>query len=311
LVQKLVASGNSVWGLVRHGEQAKALRALGAEPVLGDVTEPQSLERALFLATFDVVFHLAGIRRAADPEVFFQVNAEGTRHVCNAMVKASAKRLVLCGSLAASGPSTPERPKCEDDSFEPIEWYGHSKAEAERIAYLYNDRLEVTVARPCRIMGPGDKENLVFFKIVAKGYQLTLGGGPRPLSLVDVEDVAEFLLVLADRREAVGESFFVGFERPSSFEEVERWVASALAVTPRNVTVPPMLLQVLAAGAEWASKLTGRNLPLNRKLARQLLAPAWTCSTEKAQRLLGFRAKQSIEASIRSSAEWYRRHGWI
>ena len=36
-----------------------------------------------------------------------------------------------------------------------------------------------------------------------------LGGGPRPLTLVDVEDVVELMLLLAERDEALGQAFFV------------------------------------------------------------------------------------------------------
>src|SRR4029079_19006956 len=87
------------------------------------------------------------------------------------------------------------------------EWYGESKAEAERIA-LGTVGLEVSVARSPRILGPGDSEKLVLLRIVKRGVRLEVGGGPRPLSVVDVDDVVELLLLLATRPEAVGEAFF-------------------------------------------------------------------------------------------------------
>ena len=126
-----------------------------------------------------MVFHLAGVRRAATREDFMRVNAEGTRHVCEALVATGARpRLVLAGSLGASGPSTPGRPKMEEDPLRPAEWYGESKAEAERIAFSYADRLPVTVVRPPRIVGPGDRENLLLFKLVPRGLRLELAEAP-------------------------------------------------------------------------------------------------------------------------------------
>ncbi|MBL8933184.1 MAG: NAD-dependent epimerase, partial [Archangium sp.] len=47
------------------------------------------------------------------------------------------------------------------------------------------------------------------------------------------------------------------------------------------------------------------------KLARQLLAPGWTCTTDKATRLLGFTAKRSVRESVKRSGEWYLEHGWL
>lgn len=310
LVRRLVERTDSVKCLLRARADGSSLEGLPVERVEGAVTDAASLARAV--EGVDAVLHLAGIRRSPVREDFIAVNAEGTRKVCEALVGVGGrKKLVLCGSLAAVGPSTPERAHVEEDPFAPHEWYGESKAEAERIALSYRDRLAVTVARPPRILGPGDRENLVFFKLAKVGIRLTIGGGPRPLSLVDVEDVVDFLLLALDRREAEGESFFVTSPEVMTFEGMQDVAADALGVRPRTLHVPPLVLQGLASAADVASRVTGRHLPLNRKLARQLLAPAWTCSGEKAERMLGFRARRGLEESLRRSAAWYRKEGWL
>jgi dihydroflavonol-4-reductase len=310
LARRLCAGGGQVRCLVRPGGDLSALEGLAVERVLGDVTDPGSLARAVY--GVEVVFHLAGVRRAATPKAFMDVNAEGTRRVCEAMVASgTARRLVLCGSLAAAGPSTPDRPRLESDPLAPDEWYGQSKAEGEKVAMSYADRLEVTSARPARILGPGDRENLVFFKLLKKGVALHLGGGPRPLSLVDVQDVVDLLVLLADRPEAVGEAFFVAGPGTMTLEQLQAIGAQALGVRPRPLALAPAVLRGLAQAADLVTRVSGRRLPLNRKLARQLLAPAWTCSTEKAARVLGFIPKRSVEESVRQSALWYREQGWI
>ncbi len=80
---------------------------------------------------------------------------------------------------------------------------------------------------------------------------------------------------------------------------------------PRTVRLSPTVLKGLAAAADVITQATGRKLPLNRKLARQLLAPAWTCSGAKAERLLGFRPRREVVDSIRRSARWYQEQGWL
>ncbi|MCI0570201.1 MAG: NAD-dependent epimerase/dehydratase family protein [Myxococcaceae bacterium] len=310
LVRRLLAEGEQVRCLVRPRADVSALAGLSCERADGDVTDAASLARAV--AGVDVVFHLAGIRRAPSREPYFRVNAEGTRRVCEAMVaSASARRLVLCSSLAAVGPSTPERAHTEEDPLRPSEWYGESKAEAERIAWSFGDRLEVTVARPPRIFGPQDRENLAFMRLVARGLLLGLTGGPRPLSVVDVEDVVDLLLLLARRPEAVGEAFFVTAPGTLTLERLEGLGAEALGVKPRRLRLTPGLLRALSTAADGVSRLTGRHLPLNRKLAQQLLAPAWTCSGDKAEQVLGFRARRDVAETVRRSATWYRAQGWL
>ena len=47
-----------------------------------------------------------------------------------------------------------------------------TRAQAEEIAFSYQDTLEVTAVRPARVVGPGDKENLAFFKVVQLALSL-------------------------------------------------------------------------------------------------------------------------------------------
>ena len=308
LSRRLVGDGHRVRALVRPGSDTSSLDGTRVQRVSGDVTDAGSLGRAL--EGVEVVFHLAGLRRAPERSAFFRVNAEGTRTVCDTMLRARARRLVLAGSLAAVGPSTPDRPHVETDAFAPEEWYGESKAEAERIA-LGTEGLEVTVARPPRILGPGDRENLVFFRLVKRGIRLEVGGGPRPLSVVDVDDVVELLLLLATRREAVGEAFFAPGPDETTLEEIQTLGAEVLGVRTRTLRLSPRRLRALAAMADGFSTLTGKHLPLNRKLARQLLAPAWTCSGDKARERLGWVPRIGARTSIARSATWYQARGWL
>jgi nucleoside-diphosphate-sugar epimerase len=60
-----------------------------------------------------------------------------------------------------------------------------------------------------------------------------------------------------------------------------------------------------------ASRLSGRQLPLNRKLARQLLVPGWACDTAKARERLGFTAPTPLADSMSRAARWYLDHGWL
>lgn len=317
LCRRLVSEGLStpvaVRALVRKTADRSALNGLSIEFSEGDVTDAKSLQRAT--KDIDVVFHLAGLRRAPTREPFFEVNAEGTRKVCEALCGAVSgtdrrPRFVLCGSLSASGPSQPNQPRREDDPFNPQEWYGESKVEAERIAHSYADRLDVTTIRPCRILGPGDKENLAFFKVAKKGIRLHITGGPRPVSMVDVEDVVDQLLLQATKPEAVGQAFHCAAQETTTLEGMQDIVADELKAKTRTLTLTPLMLKGLASVADGFSRATGRHLPLNRKLAKQLLVP-WVCSAEKAKSRLGFTAKRRLEDAIRESARWYVAQGWL
>jgi nucleoside-diphosphate-sugar epimerase len=304
VVRALSAREHAVRALLRR---AAPPPAPGVEVVIGDATDPDTLRRAV--AGCDAVFHLAGIRRSIDPAEFLRVNAGSTRSLLEACLAAAPRlsRFVLAGSLAAAGPS--RTPRREDEPLSPVEPYGASKAEAERIALSYADRLPVTVARPPRITGPGDRENLLFFRIARAG--LALSFGDRPLSWIDVDDCARGFLCLAEHDAAAGESFFLASSESTTAEGLMREAARALGVAPRRVPLPAGVLRAAAAAADLVTAITGRRLPLNRKLAVQVLADGWVCDPSKARERLGFEARASLADSMGRAAAWYRAHGWL
>ncbi|ABS25423.1 NAD-dependent epimerase/dehydratase [Anaeromyxobacter sp. Fw109-5] len=308
LVRHLSARGDRVRALVRG--PAPALEALPhVDVVSGDVTSAASLRAAVRGCA--VVFHLAGVRRATDPAEFLRVNAGSTRLALDACLAEAPGlgRFVLAGSIAAAGPS--RTPRREDEPLEPIEPYGASKAEAERIAFSFADRLPVSVARPPRIMGPGDRENLFFFRLARAGVAIGFRGAPRPLSWIDVDDCARGLVALAQRPEAVGQAFFLASPETTDALSIQLEAARALGARVRAVHLPPLAVRGAAAVAELVTHLTGRRLPLNRKLAAQVLAPGWVCDPGKARERLGFEAPTPLAESIARAVAWYRARGWL
>jgi nucleoside-diphosphate-sugar epimerase len=158
-------------------------------------------------------------------------------------------------------------------------------------------------------MGPGDRENLLFFRIARAG--LVLSFGDRPLSWIDVDDCARGFLALADRREAVGEAFFLASPETTTAAGLMAEAARALGVPSRRVPVPAPLLRAAALAADAVASATGRRLPLSRKLAAQLLAPGWVCDPAKARERLGFEAHVTLAESIGRAARWYVERGLL
>ena len=79
VVKELLSSGASVRALVLAGDPAPNLAGLAAvERAVGDVTDAESVRRAL--DGCDTVFHLAAIYKLwlPDPSLIFRVNVDGT-----------------------------------------------------------------------------------------------------------------------------------------------------------------------------------------------------------------------------------------
>jgi UDP-glucose 4-epimerase len=102
----------------------------------GDIRSDANLDRAWEEGPFDAVLHFAALKSVNEsleyPELYREVNVEGTQTLCNAMQRHGCKRLVFSSSAAVYGHGTGE-PCAEDHQLLPVSPYGSTKAEAEQV----------------------------------------------------------------------------------------------------------------------------------------------------------------------------------
>src|SRR5881394_2713038 len=139
LVSRLLTAGHVVRCLVRPGGGAPPP---GATRHLIDFGAPASLLATPALDDADVVIHLAAVTKAVHRPEYREANVTPTRHLLGALVARLLRpRFVLVSSQAAAGPASDlEHPVGEDDAPRPVEAYGRSKLEAERIVETFSDR---------------------------------------------------------------------------------------------------------------------------------------------------------------------------
>src|ERR1019366_4518202 len=98
------------------------------------------------------------------------VNAEGTRNVCEAAEGVKGlKRLLYVSSLSAAGPARDKPEIDEKDPCRPASHYGETKLMGEEIALSYRDKFPVTVIRPGAVYGPRETDIFAYFKMVRRG----------------------------------------------------------------------------------------------------------------------------------------------
>ena len=216
LVRELRARDRPVRALVRSATAAALLEGMGAEAVLGDVTDTGTLPAAL--EGVDRVFHLAGVvgHRAADDARLEAVNVVGARNLLTAAETAGVERVVFTSSVAAVGPaSTPNHPRDEHafmihgDDGRPDFRYARSKALGELEAIKAAERgLDVVIVNPGFVIGPGDVNRVSSWPIeeyLRGRLRFTVKGG---LSYVDARDVVAGHL-LAEERGVAGERYIL------------------------------------------------------------------------------------------------------
>lgn len=166
LVPLLVADGHVVTGTTRAAGKAAALEALGAEPVVVDVFDVQSLRTALTRARPDIVIHqltdlpqvFNGPLDAATAQRNARLRIEGTANLLAAASGAGARRFIAqsIAFIYAQGPT----PHLETDPLAPGEGDAPGAATARGIHALEHATLSAPgidgiVLRYGRLYGPG------------------------------------------------------------------------------------------------------------------------------------------------------------
>ncbi len=112
----------------------------GCQFVEGDVGDPAALARAFALGPFDAVVHLAAEAAIAasvtDPAVYFNANLVAGITLLDAMRAHGCHRLVFSSTAATYGEPR-ETPMPETHAQSPINAYGESKLQFERVLAWY------------------------------------------------------------------------------------------------------------------------------------------------------------------------------
>src|SRR5271166_5522904 len=133
LTRALLDQGHEISCLVRKSSKLDRLAGLPICRADGDVADAESLRRVV--PGHDAVYHLAGLVKAVHVQELYQVNREGVANVARVCAaQTSPPVLLVVSSLAAMGPSTPQRPRLESDPPAPVSHYGRSKLAGEQAA---------------------------------------------------------------------------------------------------------------------------------------------------------------------------------
>jgi dihydroflavonol-4-reductase len=289
IARALAERGDSVRALVRDPARARTLLPQEVELVVGDVTDPASLEAAA--AGCEVVFNAMGMPEqwVSDEAVFDRVNAEGTRAVAQAARAAGARRLVHTSTEDVFHAERGGRfDEAQVADYPKGTAYERSKQRAEELALAARDGLEVVIVNPSGVYGPGPSASVSFDKdlfvpLVRKRLPALPPGG---LGVAFVEGVASGHLLAAEKGRD-GERYILCDQHVSLRE-----LASTVVRVAGRGRVPPTLPRALASGMATVGEAVSRVIRRPPLLAKgQLHYFLWDAEpiSTKAQQELGWR----------------------
>ena len=313
IAEQLSKDGHAVRALVRKTSNRKFLETLpGIELAEGSVEQSDRVEAAV--NGVDAIVHAAGLVKARSAEEFHATNVGGTANVVEAAKKLVPKlrRLVYVSSLAAIGPSEDGRPLRGDEKPHPVTNYGRSKLEGEGVVRAAKDTLKVTIIRPPAIYGPRDGEIFAAFQAVQRGLLPTLGDPSNTLSMIYAEDAAAACVRAIFADVPSGSTYFVDDGEVYRFREMLEGIEGALGKRAfLRVNLPMPVLYLAALSTEVYGKLANKAVMLTRDKVNEIRQPHWVCSSEAAQKELGWMPRVKLREGTEKTARWYKDNGWL
>lgn len=302
IVRRLVADGRTVRALARSDAAAETVRALGAEPVRGDVVEVESLLPAV--DGCEVVYHAAGVnqfcQKSSTP--MRRVNVTGSANVAQAAAMAGLRQMVYTSSAVTLGEeegTVGSEESRHRGSY--LSSYERSKYDAEQTVLGLTTvvPLQIVSLNPSSVQGPGRSSGTGQLLIAYLQGRLKYWVDTT-VSLVDIDDCAEGH-VLAETAGTSGRRYVLNAASLATPELMEVMGRIAPGVRPPKV-LPKAAARAAVGASVVSSKLRGRDPQVCGESLRTLLH-GHRYDGSLAQRELGVRYRP-VEETLRRTAEW-------
>ena len=311
LARSLAARGQTVRALVREAGRGRSLEAEGVQLAVGDIRDRVALEAAT--AGVEVVYHLAAIYRQAGVkrEVYQAVNAAAVRDIVEVAARAGVRRVVHCSTVGVHG-DIEHPPANEDAPLRPGDPYQISKLEGERLARDTGERLgiEVTIARPSGIYGPGDRRLLKLFRGVARRRLPILGHGEIYYHLTHIDDLVEGFRLCGEQPTAAGRTYILAGGEYTTLNQLVALIAEVAGVPPPRLYLPVWPFWIAGALCEALLVPIGVEPPIYRRRV-DFYTKSRAFDISRARRELGYEPRVALRQGIEQTLNWYREHGWI
>jgi len=318
LTRWLAARGDRVRVLVRprRSDPGRSVTHLGADPaqievVSGDLTDTAAVRRAA--AGVEVVYHIAAIYRQAGlgEEQYRAVNADAVRTVIEAAQAGGAKRVVHCSTVGVHG-DVEHPPANEDAPLRPGDIYQQTKLEGEATARAAarDTGMEVVIARPTGIYGPGDRRLLKLFRGVARRRFIILGAGEIFYHLTYIDDLLAGLHLCATVPAAAGRTYILAGDEVTTLNRLTELIAAEARVPAPRIHLPVWPIWTAGALCEAICRPFRIEPPIYRRRV-DFFTKSRAFDISRARTELGYAPAVGLREGIHRTLEWYRREGWL
>ena len=221
LGMELVRLGHEVSGLRRNASAEAGLKAAGIQPLVADITKPETL--AALPQNFDWVVNCVASGGGADD--YRQVYLQGTRNLIEWLGPNPPKKFVYTSSTSVYGQTDGSQVK-ESSPIEPLAETAKVLVETEKVllAAVAERKFPAVILRVAGIYGP-DRGH--WFQQFLKNEARMEGDGSRFLNMIHRDDLIG-CIIAALKNGRAGEIYNAADDEPVSQLHFFQWLAQAL-----------------------------------------------------------------------------------
>ena len=311
LTRLLVDRGLDVSALVRPTSDLSSLKSLPVNPVLGDLTDLPSLERAV--EGVDLLFHVAADYRlwVRDSRLMYETNEGGTRRLLHAAWKAGVGRIVYT-STAATVNCPADRPGTEEDFLRgeaARSTYQRTKILAEEAAWeLIRKGAPITIVNPATPIGSADRRPTPTGGLIVDFLNGRLSAFvDAEFNWIDVADVVRGHW-LAMEKGRVGRRYILG-HRNMKLGEFLRLLAKVSGLPAPRWRIPYAVAYAAGVAGESWGRLSRRAPRAGLDAVRMAGCPM-RYDSGRAVSELGL-PQSPLEAAMEEAVHWFRANGYV
>jgi nucleoside-diphosphate-sugar epimerase len=307
LIALLLARGVEVCALARSKAGQEKVKALGALPVPGDVTDPASMKEAM--RGCDVIFHVAamyeiGSRYTPQMEA---VNVDGARNVFEMALEVGAPKIVYTSTAGVHGDT---KGKMVDENhripfealksstvYEQTKWRAHYEVALPMI----QRGAPIIIIESGGTYGPEDHSVVGdLMQLYVRGYLPVFPDRDTTLTFVYVDDVAEGHILAAEKGR-IGESYVMGYQPFSLGQFADLW--AKVSGRPKvALKIPSVLIRPSWPLMALIEKIIPMPAMLSGEAVRSV-GTTWIVSCKKAQEELGWKPRPA-EEGLKLTFDW-------
>ncbi len=269
----------------------------------GDINDKELMEKIFSTHKIDAIFHCAALLAHVKKDLkrLWHANVDGTQSVYDFALRYGVKKIVFISSNCLWAKNF-DTEVTEDETPNPVEIYGKSKLEGEKILLSQPDKINSIIFRSPTIMDEGRLGLLgILFEFIDEGRKLPMvGDGTNRYQFIYAKDLARAceLALVADYSEV----FNIGADNVKSFNEVYEYVIKKSDSKSRLFHFPklPMI---------WAMKICfwlGIS-PLG-PYQYKMIASNFIFDTQKIKQKLGFKPTLTNEEMLLRAYEFYHKN---